>query len=98
MKHLLRHLPGQTHGPVVTTAVTVSGGPTLLPPVALPDRKDFILYNEGSDIIFIGGELVTVSDGIMVHPAGSFSIQAGRSKIYAVVSGTNQTVRVLESS
>lgn len=94
--HLLSQLSGQLHGPVKTTVVTVSGGPTLLPADDLKGRKDFLLYNGGADTVFIGGSDVTPATGIPVASTGSFSMQAGRAKIYATVSGSNQSVRVME--
>lgn len=97
-KFLLEAQAGQLHGKAVTTLVTVSGGPTLLPSVPLRGRKDFLVYNDDIDTVFIGGADVTAANGIPVPTGGSFGFQAGRVEIYALVSGTNQDVRVLEVS
>lgn len=98
MKHLLKNLPGQLHGEIKTTVVTVSGGPTLLPSDPSTDRKDFLLYNGSPDTVYVGGSDVTSTNGIPVSSDGSFSMQAGRVDVYATVSGSNQDVRVMEVS
>jgi hypothetical protein len=95
-KFILDQQPGQLHGPARTQLVTVSGGPTLLPGDPLAGRKDFLLYNPGPDVVFLGGDDVTPSTGIPVSATASFSAQLGRAGIYATVSGTNQPVRIME--
>ena len=97
-KFTIQSLPGQLHGTAKTTVVTVSGGPTLLPAARLADRKDFLVYNSSGVTVYLGGSTVTYDTGIPVPAGGSFALQAGRISIYAVVSGTNQTVRVFEAS
>ena len=88
--------PGQLHGEVRVTVVTVSGGPSLLPADPLPQRKDYLVYNEGSDTVYLGGASVTTVSGIPLISEGTFAAQLGRAELYAVASGTNQTVRVME--
>lgn len=95
----IESMPGQLHGDIRTSVVTVSGGPTLLPAVALADRKDFLVYNPTTnDTVYLGGPSVTSSTGIPVPAGGSFAVQLGRARMYAVASGTNQSVRVMEIS
>jgi hypothetical protein len=97
-KFLLESQPGQLHGEVKTTLVTVSGGPTPLPEIPLKSRKDFLVYNSGNQNLFVGGPNVTSASGIPVAVDGSFAFQAGRAAVYGTVSGTNQVVRVMEVS
>jgi hypothetical protein len=97
-KFTTQSLPGQLHGNVKTQIVTVSGGPTLLPPVPLANRKDFLVYNPGSETLYVGGSDVTISIGIPIPSGGSFGFQAGRAAVYATVSGANMPVRVMEIS
>jgi hypothetical protein len=89
---------GQLYGTAKSTAVTVSGGPSLLPGVRLANRKDFLMYNSSTVTVFLGGSDVTTNNGIPVAAGTSFNMQAGAIQLYAVVSGTNQVVRVLEAS
>ena len=96
-KYLHSALPGQLHGEITTTLVTVSGGPTLLPTTPVAGRKDFLMYNGSVDTVYVGGATVTISTGIPVLTGGSFGMQAGRSGVYATVSGVDRNVRVLEA-
>jgi len=97
-KYLLQQLPGQLHGTITTTLVTVSGGPTLLPAAPLQGRKDFLVFNDdGNDPVYIGGSDVLWTTGIPVLAGGSFGFQAGRAQVYATTSGAgDMAVRVLE--
>lgn len=93
-------LSEQLHGPIVTTAVTVSGGPTVLPDDPLPGRKDAIVYNQGPSLVYLGGEGVTWDDGIPVEVEGTFALPLARAGLYATVSGSDpySVVRVLEAT
>lgn len=97
-KYDLMNLPGQLHGEVKTSVVTISGGPTLVPAIRLHDRKDFLIYNDSGVTVYVGGSDVSISTGIPVANGGSFGFQAGRANVYATVSGTNQTIRLMEIS
>ena len=97
-KFALAESHGQLHGVVKTTTVTVSGGPTLLPAAALKDRKDVTLHNAGSIAVYIGGAGVTIADGIPLASGADLRMEFGRAEVYAVASGINQLVRVLEVS
>jgi len=97
-KYTVRELHGQLHGEVKTTVVIVSGGPTLLTPAPLKDRKDMSLHNSGSVTVYLGGVDVTINDGKPLAPGADFQIEAGRVEMYAVASGIDQLVRVFEVS
>lgn len=98
-KFLLNQQAGQLHGELKTQVVTVSGGPTLVPPITLQGRKDFLLYNTSViDTIFVGGSDVTPTIGIPVVPAGTFGFQAGRAAVWATASGSNVDVKIMEIS
>jgi hypothetical protein len=101
-KFLMNQSPGQLHGTVRTTAVTISGGPTLVSPTYMQGRKDLLIYNPTANgmPVYIGGSDVSYSTGIPVEAGGSFGLQAGRCALYATSSGigNNLTIRVLEVS
>jgi len=99
-KFLQDEISSVLHGPLVTTAVTVSGGPTLLPPDALASRKDVIVYNDGPSIVYMGGATVSQATGIPVAADASFSLTLGRGELYATVSGLDpySYVRVFEAT
>lgn len=99
-KYLAQALPGQLHGTLLTTLVTVSGGPSLLPATPMQGRKDFIVYNEAdNDPVYVGGSGVLWTTGIPVEAGGSFGFQCGRAQVYATTSGGgDMDVRVLEIS
>jgi len=96
----IKHLPGQLHGDIRTSAITtVSGGPTLLESSAGPlaGRKDFLLYNGSAETVFVGGSDVTIDNGIPVLAGGSWAAQLGRAVPYATVSGSSVSgVKVME--
>jgi hypothetical protein len=97
-KYSLQEMHGQLHGEVSTTTVTVSGGPTLLPAAPLKARKDVSLHNAGSVTVYLGGPDVTVNDGTPLAPGEDWQREIGRAQLYAVASGIDQLVRVLEIS
>ena len=97
-KFALAQSHGQLHGEIKTTLVTVSGGPTLLPPNALKGRKDVTLYNAGTLAVYVGGADVTDVDGKPLTAGAEMSLKLGRAEVYAVASGIDQLVRILEIS
>lgn len=83
-----------------STAVTVSTTATQLPSSNLSNRRSVIIYNNSSSLVYIGGEDVTVANGLPVQ-VDSYSppIDAGQTMdLYAVVSSGSSEVRVLEVS
>ena len=56
---LFNLLPGQLHGEIETTDVTVSGGPTRLPETPLQGRKYMYIRNDSDAPIYLGGADVT---------------------------------------
>lgn len=99
MKYLIESLPGQMHGDIATTDVTVSGGPTPLPGIPLAGRKDFVLQNGSAVDIWVGGPNVTKFDGLKVSAGDTFNSQLGRASLWGVTVDTATTVsgiRVLE--
>lgn len=97
-KFLIEAMPGQLHGEVKSQDVTISGTyPTLIPPTPLTDRKDFLVYNGSGETIYFGGIDVTIHNGMPLSNTGVFSMQLGRSEMYAVcTSATVSGIRVLE--
>lgn len=99
-KFMEDELSEQLHGPVKSSVVTVSGGPTSVPGTPLRRRKDVIIYNNGPSTVYVGDENVSDITGIPVTVAGTFALPLARSELYATVSGASpwSTIRVLEAT
>lgn len=97
-KYIIKGLPGQLHGTVATTDITISGSfPTPLPLVPLRARKDFVLQNNSAVDIYLGGANVTQHDGLKVSADGVFGVQLGRADMYAITAGTTVSgIRLME--
>jgi hypothetical protein len=92
----LYHLPGQVHGDIESTDVTVSGGPTLLPEAPLTGRKLILIENGSGNDIYLGGSDVTIHDGVPLANGESLSLPVGRAALYATNAVTASGVRILE--
>jgi len=80
-------------------AITVTTAATALPAVALTDRKNLSLYNNGASDIFIGSSTVTASGGFPVPRRTSLSLDVNNNVIvYAITSAGTADVRILEVS
>jgi len=87
-------------GDYFSSAHTVNTTPTKLPPVALSNRRSFIVFNNSSKTIYLGGEDVSVVNGLPL-PGNSYSppFDGGeRMTLYGVVQTGTADVRVLEMS
>jgi hypothetical protein len=94
---LLQHQAGQLHGEIKTQDVTVSGGPSLLPDPPLQGRKFVHITNKTGGTIWLGGSGVAWWAGTEVADDGTFSLNLGRSQLYATTtSATVSGVRVME--
>lgn len=84
-----------------STSVTVGTTLTELPAYGeLNNRRTMILYNNGSQTIYIGGSDVTASNGLPI-PSSTYSppIDAGVNlKVYGLTASGSSDVRVLEVS
>lgn len=61
------------------------------------NRKVAILYNAGSNIVYIGASSVTTANGIPLAPSGSISYK-NTAAIYGITGGTTESVRVQTES
>lgn len=90
------------NGVLKATTMNVGTSATLLPNVALANRRSLMIYNNSANIIYIGGSTVAVAgtgQGLPI-PASSYSptFDAGQyMQIYAI-SGTISSVTILEIS
>lgn len=87
--------------PVATERVTVGTSATRLFEASAA-RRDFHIYNDGSEAIYLGGPSVTATDGIPVNPGATFWLQQAhptdgsvRYPWYAVAAGGDVVVRIL---
>ncbi len=82
-----------------SSVLTVSTQPTALPATALEQRRSLIIYNNSSNMIYLGGADVTISNGMPI-PASSYSppIDAGQYMIVYAIAGSTSEVRCLEVS
>ena len=94
-KFMEDELSEQLHGPVKSSVVTVSGGPTRVPDAPLRRRKDIIIYNNGPSTVYVGDERAPASPRGRRGP-----LPLARSELYATVSGASSwsTIRVLEAT
>lgn len=98
-KYLKEELYGRYHGTVKTQAVTVSGTfRTPLPLDQLAGRRDFIMINPSSNTIYIGGEDVSVANGIPVISGTVFSAPLGRAELYGITpaAGLTSVIKIME--
>lgn len=82
-----------------SSAVSVTTVATKLPAVPLSQRLTCLIYNNGSEPVYIGGSGVTTSSGTPINPNSSlsFAVEDGVD-IYGVVATGPTNVRVLETS
>ena len=87
------------NGTVNAGTILVGTSATLLPASIFPNRKTWLMYNDGSVSIFLGGSTVTSTTGIPVG-TGTLSprIDLANAKIYGITAAGNATARILEIS
>lgn len=79
------------------TPVTITTAATLILDIDL-DRKGHMLYNAGSETLYLGTDnSVNVSNGIPVSPGSSFNVDLAymiyTGQIFGIVAGTQTEVR-----
>lgn len=87
-------------GPVKSTEINAETTPTKLPGAALTNRRSIIIYNNGSQTVYLGGDDVSVTNGFPVA-AGSYSPSidlSDRVELYGIVTTSTANIRVLEAS
>ena|SRR3990167_7470990 len=81
------------------SAVTVVQIAILLPAVPLSKRKYVTIFNNSSNVIYIGDLSVTTSDGFPLYPRAQISIAIEDDiDIYGISSTGNNDVRVFEGA
>jgi hypothetical protein len=86
-----------THGSRTIAAVSVTTSATALPSSVLTNRKRLILYNAGTQTVFLGTSGVTTSTGLGLLAGGSFETD-GDVAVYGIVAATTCDVRVMEAA
>jgi hypothetical protein len=84
----------------LNTDITVNTSATQVPGTNLSNRRALLVYNNSSNIIYLGGIGVTISDG-MPLPPGAYSPTFNFSdtmNLYAIAAEVDNDVRVLELS
>ncbi|RKY33205.1 MAG: hypothetical protein DRP74_00705 [Candidatus Omnitrophota bacterium] len=86
-------------GAIKPNQVNVGTTPTPLPTTALNHRRSIIVYNNGSNTVYLGDANVTVGNGLPMPPGGSYSFKLDVGVVlYGVVASGTEDVRILEGS
>ncbi|HLD90962.1 MAG TPA: hypothetical protein VI911_08120 [Patescibacteria group bacterium] len=82
---------------IVTSTITVSGTPTLLPATPLHNRNYVKVINIGTvDVSIITASGVSAADGILVAGSGGEWEDVTNAPLYIVSTGLDSEVRVYE--
>ena len=82
-KYLLEGLLNGLHGEIASTALTVSGAGTFLPPAPLQGRKTLLIYNNhDSQNLWVGASGISDLTGVPVPPGSSISLPVSRSQVW----------------
>ena len=77
----------------------VLGSAVPLPASALSGRILLIIFNNSTDIIYIGGSDVSTSNGYPIYPHSSLSLTVeDTAVVYGVSAGATSDVRLLEGA
>lgn len=86
-------------GLVLSTQTTVGTSATAIPSSPLTSRKSLILYNTGTQTVYLGGSTVTAAAGLPVGTGDySPSIDLGTTILYGIAGTAGGTINVLEVS
>ena len=94
-----RHIGGQGMTYPIATAVTLTLANTayLLPTNVLGNRKNIVIMNNSTEIIYIGGVDVTTTTGLPLAASEKITIDL-ETNLYAVCGTAGADVRILESA
>lgn len=82
---------------VKSSSVSVGTSATALWSSSLANRRTVLVYNDGSDTVYVGDSSVTTSNGVPVAVGSSVSLNLGPGLTLYGISGTaGQDVRTLE--
>ena len=85
-------------GLIKSTAVTIKTTPTKVPEYSLMNRKTVVIYNDSSEIIYIGGADVRTVDGLPIYPKDNLAIDVSEQITIYAIAGSNASCRILEVS
>ena len=84
---------------IISTLVTVGITAIKLPTVPLLRRKFIVIFNNSSNILYIGDSTVTTAAGYPVYPRGQMSLAVEDNiDIYGIASAGSSDIRVFEGS
>jgi hypothetical protein len=95
-REILEGLHGQVHGDPQDSAVTVSGGPTLLPEENLVDRKFILIQHQSGGDVYIGGQTVSAGTGYKLSATEEVRLPLGRAQLYGMCPTGSGTVAIVE--
>lgn len=82
---------------VSATSLTINGTAAAIPSSALAGRMTLIIFNNGTESLYLGGSGVTTNNGLPIDAGSSFTIDVNDSiDIYGISNGTNLDVRAFE--
>ena len=84
---------------LVASTTTISTTAVVIPATAQTNRRTMLVFNNGSNIVYIGGSTVTASAGYPLQPGQEkgFDISSGLV-MYGITSSGSSDVRTLEGA
>ena len=81
------------------TQVTLGAVATIIPTTPIQNRKTLMIFNNSSNIIYIGNSSVAAADGYPIYPRGSMNIQIEDGvDLYAISAGAASDIRLVEGA
>ncbi len=83
----------------VRASVVSLGAVVKLPTTPITNRKSLMIFNNSTDIIYIGDATVTALTGYPIYPRGQMSIQIEDGvDLYGISAGAASEIRLLEGA
>lgn len=84
---------------LVGSTTTISTTAAVIPTTAQTNRRTMLVYNNGSETVYLGGSTVTATTGYPLEPGQEkgFDIDAGLS-LYGITSANSSDIRTLEGA
>ena len=82
---------------ILQQAVSIGASATKIPTTPLSRRKSLWIFNNSSNVIYMGDSTVTTANGFPLYPHGVMNIQVEDGiDIYGISTVAAQEVRILE--